>query len=167
VLSLSDPVELRFGNDMSSVTVAEALKAVPVREAPLTHEVARWSRRIELPHEDPADRFLAASARVYDLTLVTADELPDPHRLQIRLWVNGMPKQDFNTSDMAHKIPRCIEWISSIHPLEPGDVIATGTNHRGLSAFQNGASDCPARTKPATSAAVAASRSSSPAWRNT
>jgi hypothetical protein len=39
---------------------------------------------------------------------------------------------------MAHKIPRVIEWISSIHPLEPGDVIATGTNHRGLSAFQDG-----------------------------
>src|SRR5919197_809910 len=70
--------------------------------------------------------------------LVTADEVPDPHRLPIRLWVNGELKQSFNTDDMAHKIPRCIEWISSIHTLEPGDVIATGTNHRGLSAFQDG-----------------------------
>jgi 2-keto-4-pentenoate hydratase/2-oxohepta-3-ene-1,7-dioic acid hydratase in catechol pathway len=70
--------------------------------------------------------------------LVTADEIPDPHRLQIRLWVNGMLKQDFNTSDMAHRIPRCIEWVSSIHALEPGDILATGTNHRGLSAFQDG-----------------------------
>jgi 2-keto-4-pentenoate hydratase/2-oxohepta-3-ene-1,7-dioic acid hydratase in catechol pathway len=70
--------------------------------------------------------------------LVTADEIRDPHRLQIRLWVNGMLKQDFNTSDMAHKIPRCIEWVSSIHTLNPGDVLATGTNHRGLSAFQDG-----------------------------
>jgi len=70
--------------------------------------------------------------------LVTADEIRDPHRLQIRLWVNGVLKQDFNTSDMAHKIPRCIEWVSSIHTLNPGDVLATGTNHRGLSAFQDG-----------------------------
>jgi 2-keto-4-pentenoate hydratase/2-oxohepta-3-ene-1,7-dioic acid hydratase in catechol pathway len=70
--------------------------------------------------------------------LVTADEISDPHRLQVRLWVNGTLKQNFNTSDMAHKIPRCIEWVSSIHALEPGDVLATGTNHRGLSAFQNG-----------------------------
>jgi 2-keto-4-pentenoate hydratase/2-oxohepta-3-ene-1,7-dioic acid hydratase in catechol pathway len=70
--------------------------------------------------------------------LVTADEVPDPHRLPIRLWVNGELKQSFNTDDMAHKIPRCIEWISSIHTLEAGDVIATGTNHRGLSAFQDG-----------------------------
>jgi len=70
--------------------------------------------------------------------LVTADEIADPHRLQVRLWVNGVLKQNFNTSDMAHKIPRCIEWVSSIHALEPGDLLATGTNHRGLSAFQDG-----------------------------
>ncbi len=47
-------------------------------------------------------------------------------------------KQNFNTDDMAHKIPRCIEWVSSIHTLEPGDILATGTNHRGLNAFQDG-----------------------------
>jgi 2-keto-4-pentenoate hydratase/2-oxohepta-3-ene-1,7-dioic acid hydratase in catechol pathway len=70
--------------------------------------------------------------------ITTADEIPDPHRLQVRLSVNGQLKQNFNTSDMAHKIPRCIEWISSIHALQPGDMIATGTNHRGLSAFQDG-----------------------------
>ncbi|MBI4195575.1 MAG: fumarylacetoacetate hydrolase family protein [Betaproteobacteria bacterium] len=70
--------------------------------------------------------------------IVTADEIGDPHRLQIRLWVNGELKQNFNTSDMAHRIPRCIEWVTSIHALEPGDVLATGTNHRGLSGFQDG-----------------------------
>ena len=70
--------------------------------------------------------------------LVTADEIADPQRLQIRLWVNGTLKQNFNTSDMAHDIARCIEWVSSIHTLEPGDVLATGTNHRGLSSFQDG-----------------------------
>jgi 2-keto-4-pentenoate hydratase/2-oxohepta-3-ene-1,7-dioic acid hydratase in catechol pathway len=69
--------------------------------------------------------------------LVTADEVPDPQALQVRLWVNGELKQNYNTSDMAHKIPRVIEWVSSIHALDPGDVIATGTNHRGLSAFQD------------------------------
>ena len=70
--------------------------------------------------------------------LVTADEIPDPHKLQVRLWVNGVLKQNYNTDDMANKIPRCIEWITSIHDLEPGDILATGTNHRGLSAFQDG-----------------------------
>jgi 2-keto-4-pentenoate hydratase/2-oxohepta-3-ene-1,7-dioic acid hydratase in catechol pathway len=70
--------------------------------------------------------------------LVTADEIPDPHKLQVKLWVNGTLKQNFNTDDMAHKIPRCIEWMTAIHDLEPGDILATGTNHRGLSAFQDG-----------------------------
>src|SRR5919198_1190867 len=70
--------------------------------------------------------------------IVTADEIRDPQNLQIKLWVNGELKQNFNTSDMAHKIPRCIEWVTSIHTLEPGDILATGTNHRGLSAFQDG-----------------------------
>ncbi len=70
--------------------------------------------------------------------IVTADEIRDPHKLQVRLWVNGELKQNFNTDDMAHKMPRCIEWVSSIHALEPGDMLATGTNHRGLSSFQDG-----------------------------
>jgi 2-keto-4-pentenoate hydratase/2-oxohepta-3-ene-1,7-dioic acid hydratase in catechol pathway len=70
--------------------------------------------------------------------IVTADEIKDPHKLQVRLWNNGTLKQNFNTDDMAHKIPRCIEFVSSIHTLEPGDVLATGTNHRGLHAFQDG-----------------------------
>ena len=70
--------------------------------------------------------------------LVTADEISDPLNLQVRLWVNGELKQNYNTSDMAHKIPRVIEWASSMHSLEPGDVVATGTNHRGLSALMDG-----------------------------
>ena len=70
--------------------------------------------------------------------IVTADEIDDPQELSVKLSVNGELKQNFNTNDMAHKIPRIIEWVSSVHDLEPGDVIATGTNHRGLSAFQDG-----------------------------
>jgi len=70
--------------------------------------------------------------------LVTADEVPDPLNLQVNLWVNGELKQSYHTSDMAHKIPRVIEWASSMHTLEPGDIIALGTNHRGLSALMDG-----------------------------
>jgi 2-keto-4-pentenoate hydratase/2-oxohepta-3-ene-1,7-dioic acid hydratase in catechol pathway len=70
--------------------------------------------------------------------IVTKDEVPDPQKLQIRLSNNGTLMQNFNTSDMAHKIPRCIEWLSSVHALEPGDIIATGTNHRGLNPFMDG-----------------------------
>lgn len=70
--------------------------------------------------------------------IVTPDEIPDPQKLQVKLWVNGVIQQNYNTDDMAHKIPRCIEWLSSIHTLEPGDIVALGTNHRGLNPFMDG-----------------------------
>ncbi|MDP2333680.1 MAG: fumarylacetoacetate hydrolase family protein [Reyranella sp.] len=70
--------------------------------------------------------------------LVTADEIADPQKLGIELKNNGATMQKFNTDDMAHQIPRVIEWLSSIHTLEPGDIVATGTNHRGLNSFMDG-----------------------------
>jgi 2-keto-4-pentenoate hydratase/2-oxohepta-3-ene-1,7-dioic acid hydratase in catechol pathway len=70
--------------------------------------------------------------------LVTADEVPQPQDLAVRLWNNGQLMQDFSTSDMAHQIPECIAFVSSVHPLEPGDILATGTNHRGLNPFMDG-----------------------------
>lgn len=70
--------------------------------------------------------------------LVTKEEIADPQSLPIKLWVNGNLMQDFNTDDMAHSITRCIEWISHVHALEPGDIIATGTNHGGLNPFHDG-----------------------------
>lgn len=70
--------------------------------------------------------------------IVTHDEIPNPQSLQITLCNNGQVMQDFNTSDMAHSIARCIEWVTSIHTLEPGDILSTGTNHRGLNPFMDG-----------------------------
>lgn len=51
-----------------------SLARVPLREATLNHEVALRSRSVDLKHEDPADRFIAAAALVYDLVLLTEDE---------------------------------------------------------------------------------------------
>jgi PIN domain nuclease of toxin-antitoxin system len=53
--------------------IKNVLTTLPFQEAALNHEVAMQSRGIHLPHQDPADRFIAASAIVYGLTLVTAD----------------------------------------------------------------------------------------------
>lgn len=53
--------------------VRQALRLMPVRDATLTREVALASRSVDVVHEDPADRFIAASAIVYELTLVTSD----------------------------------------------------------------------------------------------
>ncbi len=54
--------------------VVRALERVPLKEAPVTFQVALATRHIHLPHRDPVDLFLAATARFYDLTLVTADQ---------------------------------------------------------------------------------------------
>lgn len=59
--------------------------------------------------------------------IVTADEIADPHQLDISLTINGETMQSANTRDMIFRIPQLIEYISSITPLEPGDIISTGT----------------------------------------
>lgn len=59
--------------------------------------------------------------------ITTADEIPDPHALDIELFLNGERMQASNTREMIFKIPDLIEFISSVLTLEPGDIVATGT----------------------------------------
>lgn len=59
--------------------------------------------------------------------IADTSEIPDPHRLQITLRVNGQKKQEANTGQMIFRIPRLIADLSRGMTLEPGDVIATGT----------------------------------------
>jgi len=60
-------------------------------------------------------------------TIVTTDEIPDPHTLRITMKVNGTVVQDSNTNQLIFRVPELIEFISKSITLEPGDVIATGT----------------------------------------
>jgi 2-keto-4-pentenoate hydratase/2-oxohepta-3-ene-1,7-dioic acid hydratase in catechol pathway len=60
-------------------------------------------------------------------TIVTTDTIPDPHRLSIKLTLNGALMQDSNTDQLIFGVPRLIEFLSESITLEPGDVIATGT----------------------------------------
>ncbi|HZQ93948.1 MAG TPA: fumarylacetoacetate hydrolase family protein [Candidatus Sulfotelmatobacter sp.] len=59
--------------------------------------------------------------------LTTADAVPDPHALGIRMRVNGTTVQNSNTSNLIFRIPALIHFISAAITLEPGDIIATGT----------------------------------------
>ncbi|SFT84115.1 2-keto-4-pentenoate hydratase/2-oxohepta-3-ene-1,7-dioic acid hydratase (catechol pathway) [Kosakonia arachidis] len=59
--------------------------------------------------------------------MTTADEIPDPHQLAIRTWLNGRMVQDDNTASMIHKVAELIEYISTFTSLTPGDVIITGS----------------------------------------
>jgi 2-keto-4-pentenoate hydratase/2-oxohepta-3-ene-1,7-dioic acid hydratase in catechol pathway len=59
--------------------------------------------------------------------LVTADEVPDPGKLSLKITVNGEVRQDAHTSDLILSVAQLIEWGSSFYTLHPGDVILTGT----------------------------------------
>ncbi|MFE5299811.1 fumarylacetoacetate hydrolase family protein [Streptomyces sp. NPDC056632] len=59
--------------------------------------------------------------------LVTADEVPDPQDLGLKLWVNGELKQDGHTSDQIFKVAEVVRYVSRFMTLYPGDVINTGT----------------------------------------
>jgi len=59
--------------------------------------------------------------------IVTRDELPDPHRLRLRTWVNGEVRQDGNTAEMTHRVEDMLVELSTCFTLEPGDVLTTGS----------------------------------------
>ncbi len=73
-LMLVERGRIDLGEVDASQWIALALDRSPVKEAPVDREVALWSRRIGLDHQDPADRFIAATALIHSLTLLTADE---------------------------------------------------------------------------------------------
>jgi 2-keto-4-pentenoate hydratase/2-oxohepta-3-ene-1,7-dioic acid hydratase in catechol pathway len=59
--------------------------------------------------------------------ITSADEVGDPQDLRIRTWVNGELRQDTKTSDMIFPVAELVAYASQVFPLEPGDVITTGT----------------------------------------
>ena len=70
--------------------------------------------------------------------IVTADEVPEPNKLAVKLWNNGDLRHDYNTSDMEHSVPELVAFATSIMTLNTGDVISCGTNHEGLGPLQDG-----------------------------
>ena len=70
--------------------------------------------------------------------IVTADEIDDPQNLNINLWVNGVARQNMNTSDMGRSVGEVVEFATWLITMKPGDMISTGTNHVGLGPIQDG-----------------------------
>ncbi len=73
----------------------------------------------------PGKNFFASGS--FGPWMVTADEIPDPTKLDIKLVLNGTALQHSNTSKLIFSIPKIISYVSAWLPLKPGDVIATGT----------------------------------------
>jgi PIN domain nuclease of toxin-antitoxin system len=74
MLLLAEKGRAKFRTNNPGKWLRNALTSLPIKEAPITHEVAIRSREIDLPHQDPADRFILATALVFDLVLMTVDQ---------------------------------------------------------------------------------------------
>jgi 2-keto-4-pentenoate hydratase/2-oxohepta-3-ene-1,7-dioic acid hydratase in catechol pathway len=124
-------VELAFviGRTADRVSAAEAL-----------HYVAGYTIGLDITIRGSEDRSLRKSADTYTVLgpwLVTADEIPDPGSLDLRLELNGEPRQQSNTRYLILGVPQLIELASSFYTLHPGDVILTGTPE-GVSPIEPG-----------------------------
>jgi 2-keto-4-pentenoate hydratase/2-oxohepta-3-ene-1,7-dioic acid hydratase in catechol pathway len=92
--------------------------------------VAGYCIGLDMTIRGPEERSLRKSPDSYTVLgpwLVSADEVPDPGNLALRITVNGATRQDAHTSDLILGIAQLIEWGSSFYTLHPGDVILTGT----------------------------------------
>jgi 2-keto-4-pentenoate hydratase/2-oxohepta-3-ene-1,7-dioic acid hydratase in catechol pathway len=102
--------------------------------------VAGYAIALDITIRGPEERSLRKSPDSYAVLgpwLVTADELPDPGNLNLRISVNGEERQNSNTKFLILDIPELIEYASSFYTLYPGDIIITGTPE-GVSPIQAG-----------------------------
>nr|XP_012433230.3 acylpyruvase FAHD1, mitochondrial [Taeniopygia guttata] len=117
------------------VVVGRGARAVP-RDAAMQH-VAGYALCLDMTARDTQDeckrkglpwtlaKGFGTSCAVSDF--VPKEQIPDPHKLQIWLKVNGKMRQEGDTSSMIFSIPYLISYISHIFPLEEGDLILTGS----------------------------------------
>ena len=105
-------------------------RASRVARADALDYVAGYCIGLDITIRGPEERSLRKSVDSYSVLgpwLVTADEIPNPGALDLRLSVNGEIRQQSNTADLILGVPELVEYASSFYTLYPGDVIFTGT----------------------------------------
>ncbi len=121
-----------IGKPAKNVTVQQALDHVAGYAAANDLSARDLSRRLQVS-ETSAFKSDWTAQKSFDGAcplgpwIVPAQDIPDPHNLAIRLWVNDVIKQDSNTGKMIHSIAEQIAHLSTGMTLHPGDVILTGT----------------------------------------
>ena len=106
--------QIPAGEAMAHVYGYTIINDVSARD--IQFSTSQWSLSKSLPTFCPMGPYI-----------VTADEIADPHALDVQLSIDGEVLQHSNTSELVFKIPELIEYISSITPLLPGDIVSTGT----------------------------------------
>ena len=120
------------------VVIGKAGRNIAAAEA-LAH-VAGYSIGLDITIRGPEERSLRKSPDGYTVLgpwLTTADEITHPGQLALALQVNGITKQQSNTSDLILDVPALIEYASRFYTLHPGDLLFTGTPE-GVSQLQAG-----------------------------
>lgn len=134
LIGVSDPVEQRFEDRRTdhevelAVIIGKTARMV-AKEQALDH-VLGYAIGLDMTvrgQEWPGFRKSVDTYAVLGPWIVTADEIPDPNALDLRLSVNGGERQRSSTSRLIMKVQRLIEYASSFYTLYPGDVIMTGT----------------------------------------
>jgi len=108
-----------IGREANNVKAADALDYV-----------AGYGIGLDITIRGPEERCMRKSVDSYTVFgpwLVTADEIPDPNNLDLRLDVNGEPRQNSNTRHLILDVGELIEYASAFYTLLPGDIICTGT----------------------------------------
>ncbi|HEY2185400.1 MAG TPA: fumarylacetoacetate hydrolase family protein [Xanthobacteraceae bacterium] len=92
--------------------------------------VAGYCIGLDMTARGPEDRSFRKSIDTYSVLgpwIVTADEIPDPDKVPLRIAINGEIKQSSNTSQLIYDCRKLIEWGSTFYTFYPGDVLFTGT----------------------------------------
>ncbi len=122
-------LDRRTDHEVELVFVIGKTASAVSRENALSH-VAGYCLGLDVTVRGSEDRSFRKSIDTYTVLgpwLTSADEIPDPQKLQITLRQNGEVRQDTSTSDMLWDVARLIEFATRFYTLHPGDVFFTGT----------------------------------------
>ena len=134
LIGVSDVVKLRFPDRRNDHEVELAViigkPASKVLKADALDVVAGYAIGLDMTLRGPEERSFRKSIDTYTVLgpwMITADELPDPTALDLRLTVNGELRQNANTRDLILSVADLIAFASSFYTLLPGDILLTGT----------------------------------------
>lgn len=144
LIGMNRPIEIGFTDRRTDheielvVVIGKTAKHVKSENA--LEYIAGYAIGLDITVRGPEERSLRKSLDTYSVLgpyLVTTDEVPDPHNLELKLYVNGELRQQANTRNLIMNIPELIEFASKFYTLYPGDLLYTGTP-AGVGMIQSG-----------------------------
>lgn len=134
LVGFGDEVKLRKPDRRNDHEIELAViigkRANKVAAADALNYVAGYSMGLDMTIRGPELQCFRKSVDTYAVCgpwMVTADEIPDPNNLNLRIDVNGQPRQNANTSDLVYNVQKLIEYATEWYTLLPGDIILSGT----------------------------------------